>query len=82
MSRAPISDEDLIAQSDVVTIWVACPPAPKDTWSLVEALAWATAHHESDRITLFRPPGTDGGAAWIAPEQIRRLALLLHPEAA
>lgn len=70
-------DDDLLAVADTVTIWVACPAAPRDIWSLAEALAWAVAHPRSAKITLFRPPAMDHRAAWLKPDQIARLAAAL-----
>lgn len=70
----PTPDEDLMRAADVVTLWVASRPAPKEFWSLREALAWANAHADRALITLFRPPSEQAGAVWIKPDQIERLA--------
>ena len=78
MSRTPIPEQELLDVFDVTTIWVASPKAPKDCWTLREAVVWAMAHPARDRITLFRPPSAERGAAWIKPEQLQRLAD--HPQ--
>lgn len=77
MAGSMIPDDDLLLAADTVTIWVACPPAPKDVWSLAEAVAWAMNHPMSAKVTLFRPPALDDRAVWIKPEQIARLAVAL-----
>lgn len=75
-------DQDLMVLADVVTLWVASRAAPKEFWSLREALIWANAHADKARLTLFRPPSEDVGAIWIKPDQIERLALHLTARAA
>jgi hypothetical protein len=77
MADSMIPDDDLLLAADKVTIWVACPAAPRDVWSLAEAVAWAASQPLSAKITLFRPPDPDHRAAWIKPEQIARLAIAL-----
>lgn len=77
MCGSMIRDEDLLAAADKVTVWVARPAAPKDVWSLAEAVAWAMRHPLRDKITLFRPPASDLRAAWVNPDQIERLAAAL-----
>lgn len=78
----PTPDEDLVPVADLVTLWVASRPAPKEFWSLREALAWANGHVEKSRITLFRPPCKGTAAIWIKPDQIERLAHGLAARAA
>lgn len=68
---------DLLAAVNRVTVWVARPPAPKDVWSLAEAIAWAMRQPLRGKITLFRPPASDLRAAWVNPDQIERLAAAL-----
>ena len=75
--RGLIPDEDLLAIADKVTVWVASPPAPKDVWSLADAVGWAMSHPRRATITLFRPPAADARAAWVKPDQIERLAVAL-----
>lgn len=77
MAGSMIPDDDLLLVADKVTIWVACPAAPKDVWSLAEAVAWAMSHPLSAKITLFRPSDSDHRAAWVKPDQIARLGAAL-----
>ncbi len=79
MSRTTLSDGDLIAAADTVTVWVATKDAPTDVWSLAEAVAWVMRQPDRARITLFRPPGDGARAVWLGPEQIERLAFALTP---
>lgn len=73
MGPNTIPDADLRKLADKVTIWVAAPMAPKDVWSLREAIAWAMAAPNADTITLHRPSRDDEPAAWLKPDQIARL---------
>lgn len=68
---------ELLTATEKVTVWVASPPAPKDVWSLADAVSWAMSHPQRDTITLFRPPAADVRAAWVKPDQIARLAAAL-----
>ena len=82
MTATTIRHDALLAEAEIVTVWVATPDAPADVWSLAEALAWAARQPNRDRITLFRPRGKDLRAALVEPEQIERLALALGGEPA
>jgi hypothetical protein len=77
MRATMIPDEELLADADVVTIWVASPDAPTDIWTLSEAIAWVMGRPDRARLSLFRPPGDGARAAWVRAEQIERLALAL-----
>ncbi len=81
MAPAMIPDIDLLAEADVVTIWVAGAGAPTDVWSLADAIAWVKGRDEGARIRLFRPPGQGIRAVWIESEQIQRLAAALGLDA-
>lgn len=81
MSQAT-PDQELTRLADLVTLWVASRPAPKEFWSLREALIWANARADKAHLTLFRPPSEDAGAIWIKPDQIERLARGLSAKAA
>lgn len=77
MSRESITDEEALAAADRVDLWIASVPAPKDTWTLAEAVRWALVHPKRETISLFRPPGGGTRAAWVHPAQMCRLAALL-----
>lgn len=77
MATTMIPDDDLLAVSDVVTIWVASLQAPTDMWSLAEAISWVVRQPNPKQLTLFRPPGAGVRAAWVEFEQIERLAFAL-----
>lgn len=72
-----IPDAELIEDADAVTVWVAGLHAPADVWSLREAIAWAMAQADREKITLFRPPAKTLRAAWVKFDQFERLALVL-----
>lgn len=72
-----ISDHDLLASADVVTVWVASADAPTDMWSMSEAIAWVMSQPRPGGMTLFRPPGNGTRAAWVEFDQIERLAFAL-----
>lgn len=77
MRGSMIPDDELAVAADKVTVWVASPPAPRDVWSLADAVAWAMESPDRNRITLFRPPSADLCAAWVKADQIERIAILL-----
>jgi hypothetical protein len=74
MALKTIPDEDLVKDADRVTIWIASPPAPKDVWSLREAVRWAS---ERGAVTLHRPSRDDAPSAWVGPDQVTRLSGVL-----
>jgi hypothetical protein len=82
MMATTIPDEELVADADLVTVWVATPDAPTEFWSLAEAVAWVNRQPGKEKITLFRPPDRQLRAAWVGPAQISRLAFILGGEAA
>jgi hypothetical protein len=82
MAATTIPDRELLEAADVVTVWVAAPPAPRDIWSLADAVAWVMRQPNCAKISLFRPPGGGVRAAWIEFAQIERLASALAATAA
>ncbi len=82
MAATMIPDDVLIAEADIVTVWVASPDAPSDMWSMSEAIAWVMRQPNRARLSLFRPPGDGLRAAWVEFEQIERLAFSLCCEPA
>jgi hypothetical protein len=80
MGLKTIPDDELVADADRVTIWIASPPGPKDMWSLREAVRWAA---KAGPATLHRPLRDGVPSAWVKGEQVARLArTLAHDELA
>jgi hypothetical protein len=77
MRARPILENELVADADRITIWIANIRAPKDIWSLREAIGWALKHPDRARISLHRPSHNDRAPLWIDAEQIERLAVLI-----
>jgi len=77
MGQKTIPDDELTRDADRVTIWIASPPAPRDVWSLRDALCWAAGRGP---VTLHRPSREDRPAAWVDPEQVARLAEALQQD--
>ncbi len=78
MSRAQLTDAEAMALSNVVDWWIPSVRGAGPMRSLGEAILWAAAQSETDKITLFRPPGGDATSIWIFPEQVRRLCALFQ----
>lgn len=74
MIRQRTLSPELYEEFDRVTLWVANLAAPKDIWSLREAVMWADTHPDRARIVLFRPPGAGERAIWLDTVQINALA--------
>ena len=77
MDPKTIPDDELLQHADQVTIWVASVKAPRDIWSLREAIAWVNASPEAGKIGLHRPAREGVRAAWLKPDQIERLSAAL-----
>lgn len=81
MSAASILDQQILASADAVKIWVANRPAPKDVWSLREAIAWARSQPSAESVRLFCPGGSGQPSIWLSGDEIIRLAQALGCEA-
>lgn len=79
--RDSLTDEEAAQCFELVDVWVACPPAPKEVWSLAEALRWATTQSGDVKVSLYRPPGGAFPSAWLSFEQVCRLVRVLDGSA-
>jgi hypothetical protein len=80
MGDNSIPEQRLIAWADTVAIWVANGPAPKDVWSLREAIAWVESQPNKAGIRLFCPDDPTHRSVWLSPDQIARLSQALVRE--